>query len=315
MSETQLHDSVTSTSTAGELLSRQREALGMPIVDAARALNLRTAVVEGLEKDNYEEIPVTAYRRGYLRAYAKYLGLDDKLVLDAYQARHGSSETERKIAPVAVTRPPSKVGAWLFKLVTLLVIVGLIGVTVAWWQSRGGSEPPSMGTSSTLEEDAADSATPPPAEPMVEPDPVVIPPMIDEPQVSMEDEDASTDADASTEPASDVADASAEPVTDVAEAQAPEAPAEDAAPEPVANPNLLELTFNEQSWTEIFDANNQRVFVGLQTPGTTASVEGTPPFRLTIGNATGVELRYQGDTVNLAQRAGANNVARFTLGE
>lgn len=315
MSETQLHDSVTSTSTAGELLSRQREALGVPIVDAARALNLRTAVVEGLEKDNYEEIPVTAYRRGYLRAYAKYLGLDDKLVLDAYQARHGSSETERKIAPVAVTRPPSKVGAWLFKLVTLLVIVGLIGVTVAWWQSRGGSEPPSMGTSSTLEEDAADSATPPPAEPMVEPDPVVIPPMIDEPQVSMEDEDASTDTDASTEPASDVADASAEPVTDVAEAQAPEAPAEDAAPEPVANPNLLELTFNEQSWTEIFDANNQRVFVGLQTPGTTASVEGTPPFRLTIGNATGVELRYQGDTVNLAQRAGANNVARFTLGE
>ncbi|UDM06653.1 DUF4115 domain-containing protein [Halomonas sp. NyZ770] len=309
MSETQLHDSVTSTSTAGELLSRQREALGVPIVDAARALNLRTAVVEGLEKDNYEEIPVTAYRRGYLRAYAKYLGLDDKLVLDAYQARHGSSETERKIAPVAVTRPPSKVGAWLFKLVTLLVIVGLIGVTVAWWQSRGGSEPPSMGTSSTLEEDAADSATPPPAEPMVEPDPVVIPPMIDEPQVSMEDEDASTDADASTEPAS------AEPVTDVAEAQAPEAPAEDAAPEPVANSNLLELTFNEQSWTEIFDANNQRVFVGLQTPGTTASVEGTPPFRLTIGNATGVELRYQGDTVNLAQRAGANNVARFTLGE
>jgi cytoskeleton protein RodZ len=315
MSETQLHDSVTSTSTAGELLSRQREALGVPIVDAARALNLRTAVVEGLEKDNYEEIPVTAYRRGYLRAYAKYLGLDDKLVLDAYQARHGSSETERKIAPVAVTRPPSKVGAWLFKLVTLLVIVGLIGVTVAWWQSRGGSEPPSMGTSSTLEEDAADSATPPPADPMVEPAPVVIPPMIDEPQVSMEDEDASTDADASTEPASDVTDASAEPVTDVAEAQAPEAPAEDAAPEPVANPNLLELTFNEQSWTEIFDANNQRVFVGLQTPGTTASVEGTPPFRLTIGNATGVELRYQGDTVNLAQRAGANNVARFTLGE
>lgn len=315
MSETQLHDSVTSTSTAGELLSRQREALGVPIVDAARALNLRTAVVEGLEKDNYEEIPVTAYRRGYLRAYAKYLGLDDKLVLDAYQARHGSSETERKIAPVAVTRPPSKVGAWLFKLVTLLVIVGLIGVTVAWWQSRGGSEPPSMGTSSTLEEDAADSATPPPADPMVEPAPVVIPPMIDEPQVSMEDEDASTDSDASTEPASDVTDASAEPVTDVAEAQAPEAPAEDAAPEPVANPNLLELTFNEQSWTEIFDANNQRVFVGLQTPGTTASVEGTPPFRLTIGNATGVELRYQGDTVNLAQRAGANNVARFTLGE
>ncbi|EGP20875.1 DUF4115 domain-containing protein, partial [Halomonas sp. TD01] len=97
----------------------------------------------------------------------------------------------------------------------------------------------------------------------------------------------------------------------------PAAASEDNAAEtaPATNPNLLELTFNEQSWTEIFDANNQRVFVGLQTPGTTASVEGEPPFRLTIGNATGVELRYEGENVNLVQRAGANNVARFTLGE
>jgi len=36
---------------------------------------------------------------------------------------------------------------------------------------------------------------------------------------------------------------------------------------------------------------------------------------LTIGNSTGVELRYRGDAVNLRERAGANNVARFTLGE
>ncbi|MDX1354411.1 MAG: DUF4115 domain-containing protein, partial [Halomonas venusta] len=105
--------------------------------------------------------------------------------------------------------------------------------------------------------------------------------------------------------------------TDAAEQTDTAADSEDTTTEtaPATNPNLLELTFNEQSWTEIFDANNQRVFVGLQTPGTTASVEGEPPFRLTIGNATGVELRYEGEDVNLVQRAGANNVARFTLGE
>lgn len=65
---------------------------------------------------------------------------------------------------------------------------------------------------------------------------------------------------ASDEPAAPAVDADA--ATDVAEA-----PAEEVAnAAPAANPNLLELTFNEQSWTEIFDANNQRVFVGLQTP-------------------------------------------------
>ncbi len=109
MSDTQLHDSVTpapSTATPGELLSRQRESLGVPLADAARALNLRPAVVDGLERDHYEEIPVAAYRRGYLRAYAKYLGMDDRMVLDAYQARHGTSDADRKVAPVAVTKPP-----------------------------------------------------------------------------------------------------------------------------------------------------------------------------------------------------------------
>ena len=330
MSDTQLHDSVTpapSTATPGELLSRQRESLGVPLADAARALNLRPAVVDGLERDHYEEIPVAAYRRGYLRAYAKYLGMDDRMVLEAYQARHGTSDADRKVAPVAVTKPPSKVGAWLFKLVTLLVIAGLIAVTVAWWQSRGGSEPPSIGTSSTMEDNEA-----PISEPAPEPTPVATPVITPEPAVTQEPtndtaSDASPDSDlsdAATAPlasndepaqASDEtpADQTAETEAAVEATNAPEETVAEAAP--AANPNLLELTFNEQSWTEIFDANNQRVFVGLQNPGTTASVEGEPPFRLTVGNATGVELRYQGELVDLAERAGANNVARFTLGE
>lgn len=316
MSDTQLHDNaITDTTSPGELLLRQREALGVPLVDAARALNLRPAVVEGLEQDSYAEIPVAAYRRGYLRAYAKYLGMDDRLVLEAYQARNGSLDTERKVTPVTVSRPPSKIGAWLFKLVTLLVIVGLIAVTVMWWESRGGSEPPSMGSSPSIEEEQALSTT---AEP--EPAPVSAP-AASEPAVETPSQPLDEPAAAPTpEPAPEVADDAAQAAEQVAaESIVPESEASEEEPaveEALADaPSTLELTFNEQSWTEIFDANNQRVFVGLQTPGTTATVEGEPPFRLTIGNATGVELRFQGDVIDLPQRAGANNVARFTLGE
>ncbi|GGC75790.1 RodZ domain-containing protein [Vreelandella lutescens] len=327
MSDTQLQDSVTtahSTATPGELLSRQRESLGVPISDAARALNLRPAVVDGLEKDNYEEIPVAAYRRGYLRAYAKYLGMDDRVVLEAYQARHGVSDNERKVAPVSVSKPPSKMGAWLFKLVTVLVIVGLIAVTVAWWQSRGGSEPPSIGSSPAMEENetpASDVEPTPAPMPAVTPEPAVTEELTNDETSEPAESVSSAPAAISDEPAMDEGDETAiqtvdaDAATDEVEASTAETEEVAEAAPAAATPNLLELTFNEQSWTEIFDANNQRVFVGLQTPGTTASVEGEPPFRLTIGNATGVELRYQGEVVNLAQRAGANNVARFTLGE
>ncbi|MCP1313102.1 RodZ domain-containing protein [Halomonas sp. 707D7] len=305
MSDIHLDETMTTATNAspGELLHQQRERLNVPLTDAARALNLRPAVVEGLERDHYDEIPVAAYRRGYLRAYAKYLGMDERLVLEAYTSRFAAADTERKIAPVSVARPPSRVGAWLFKLVTLLVIVGLIGVTVMWWQSRGGSEPPSMGAAPTEEERSQLAGAENDAAPALPDTPVSAPAPSDAAQQSAADVAASEPAPVAP------SQAAIEAATTIAalSAEASEASAADA--------NTLEITFNEQSWTEIFDATNQRVFVGLQTPGTTATVEGEPPFRLTIGNATGVALIYQGETIDLAQRAGANNVARFTLGE
>ncbi|RUR39470.1 RodZ domain-containing protein [Vreelandella populi] len=319
MSDTQFQDSATSSrinASPGELLLRQREQLGVPLGEAARALNLRPAVVEGLEQDRYDEIPVAAYRRGYLRAYARYLGLDDRLVLDSYQERFGAADAERKVAPVSVNRPPSKLGVWLFRLMTVLVIAGLIGVTVMWWQSRGGSEPPSFDESPAMEEN---NELPPGAQEGAEPAPPTTPALSSEQpgaRLTQPDEEAdaaetteSQAAPAETEQTATVNDVAALDLAANISGEAAEEPA------PAGSTNRLELTFNEQSWTEIFDANNQRVFVGLQMPGTTATVEGEPPFRLTVGNATGVVLRYQGEQVNLVERAGANNVARFTLGE
>lgn len=339
---TNTHDTNTSASP-GELLARQREQLGIPLADAARALNLRPAVVGGLEQDNYQEIPVAAYRRGYLRSYAKYLGMDDRLVLEAYQAHSGGTDTERKVTPVSTARPPSRIGAWLFKLVTLLVIAGLIAVTVMWWQSRGGNEPPGFGSTSPEETATA------PAEPASEPveteestsssftsgdESATLPsnatnvtpsPTAEQDQAPSAQDNADAiagldepnlDSDSGADTESDELISTGQNDSDQSATEQDSADSEqNAATEQTANASVLELTFNEQSWTEIFDATNQRVFVGLQSPGTSASVEGQPPFRMTVGNATGVELRYQGEEVDLPARAGANNVARFTLGE
>lgn len=350
MSDTQSQENIidtpntTGSASPGELLARQREQLGIPLTDAARALNLRPAVMEGLEQDNYQEIPVAAYRRGYLRSYAKYLGMDDRLVLEAYQARNSGTDTEHKVTPVSTARPPSRIGAWLFKLVTLLVIVGLIAVTVMWWQSRGGNEPPGFGSTST--EETANATVEPANEPAEAENSTAgssftsgdesatlpsnatnVSPSSSVTQGAQDDADAVAglnesilDSDSGTSSTAAESDelnsAEQNDSEQLANEQESNADSEQtAAAEPATNANVLELTFNEQSWTEIFDATNQRVFVGLQTPGTSTSVEGEPPFRLTVGNATGVELRYQGEEVDLPARAGANNVARFTLGE
>ncbi|MFC2991088.1 RodZ domain-containing protein [Halomonas tibetensis] len=322
MSDTQTPDTADTAFSAspGEQLRSERESQGLSVTEVAGGLNLRPAVIRGLEEDSYEEVPVAAYRRGYLRAYAHLLGIEDKPVLDAYRARFGGEEVERRVTPVQIARPPSRIGAWLFRLVTLLVIAGLIGLTLMWWQSRGGNEPPGIGDSSPVAVDGLDGTTTTITEPEA---PVVgeapaesLPPLPQESENLGLVEDPSALAEEPAEINTDGALALADGEPETAdEAASEQAAVEEEVAETSASRRQLELTFNEQSWTEIFDANNQRIFVGLQEPGTTASVEGEPPFRLTVGNATGVELLWAGDSVDLRARAGANNVARFTLGD
>ncbi|TFH86993.1 helix-turn-helix domain-containing protein [Billgrantia azerbaijanica] len=354
MSDTHYTDAadVTPQASPGEQLKREREAQGLSRDDVATALNLRPAVVAGLEEDRFDEVPIAAYRRGYLRAYARLLGIEERPVLDAYTSRFGHEEPPQHTTPVQVTKPPSRLGAWLFKLASLLVIAGLIGLTLLWWQSRGGGEPLDLGDNSPITVDGLDG-TPTLIEEPLAPDDETLPPLPEEgvdalgdeasqavteeamPSEEVAPDEAATDAEpaetgeASATRATDETIAAAEEEPSPTEAEAPatettastEPAADTAAAEPeesaapAADSRVLEFTFNEQSWTEVFDADNERIFVGLQEPGTSARVEGEPPFRLTVGNATGVELTWGGEAVNLGERAGANNVARFTLGE
>ncbi|GHE21883.1 RodZ domain-containing protein [Halomonas urumqiensis] len=358
MSDTHFTDTADTAvmTSPGELLKRERENQGLSLAEVATALNLRPAVIRGLEEDSYEEVPVAAYRRGYLRSYAGLLGIDDQPVLDAYRARFAGEDTERKVSPVNVTRPPSRLGAWLFRLVTVLVIAGLIGLTLMWWQSRGGNEPPGISDSGPVSVDSLDGTTTitegdtPAAESAAGLADDQLPPLPDDQNdlglVDEADDDSQTANPVSGE-SSVASDGGSEPAgvdpqpaealgaaqdTDTQDPDTQDTVAQDVDTQETASAQgaeqadqgdgdaatartQLQLTFNEQSWTEIFDASNERVFVGLQEPGTTASVEGEPPFRLTVGNATGVELTWSGEPVDLSTRAGANNVARFTLGE
>lgn len=358
MSDSQYTDSEVSLSktpsgdaSPGALLCHERESQGLTREEVGAALNLRPAVIEGLEIDNYDEVPVVTYRRGYLRSYAQLLGVDVGRVMALYEARMGNEEVERKVTPVYINKPPSRLGAWLFRLMTLVVIAGLIGLTLMWWQSRGGSEPPEVSDNGpvsvdTIDGNAAvsdeategdDNLPPLPAEDsemgLVDGEQATADGAADsasaEPGASTPSTVAATEAAAAeaSEPADDSVndstdqaasvstdDASAEQTASADAQGAEDEGAAEAAPAADSR-RILKLTFNEQSWTEIFDSTNTRVFVGLQSPGTEATVEGEPPFRMTVGNATGVELLWGGETVDLQQRAGRNNVARFTLGE
>ena len=78
----------------GQELAFAREEKGMSQEQIADILNLTLANVIALENDDYESLPGWTYVSGYLRAYARLLGLDSDSLRDKAEARvQGDGQT------------------------------------------------------------------------------------------------------------------------------------------------------------------------------------------------------------------------------
>lgn len=72
--------------TVGATFGEARQALGISPIEAADLLNLTLRTIEALEADDYESLPGRVYVNGYVRAYAKMLGLDADELIRRYTA-------------------------------------------------------------------------------------------------------------------------------------------------------------------------------------------------------------------------------------
>ena len=67
--------------TPGRLLSTAREKKGWTLADVAQKLNLNADFLRAIEGDSTEGLPPRSFTHGYLRAYAKLLGVDSAVVM------------------------------------------------------------------------------------------------------------------------------------------------------------------------------------------------------------------------------------------
>ena len=75
----------------------------------------------------------------------------------------------------------------------------------------------------------------------------------------------------------------------------------------------IERSFVEDSWAEIIDAREERLFYGLGQAGARASFTGAVPIAFLLGNADGVRLAVDGEAYAVPQIGRQGNLARFTL--
>ncbi len=323
-SEIQVPGSSQSLVSAGVLLSNERVKRGISIQEAADYLKLSRKQVEALENDDYSSLPGTTFVRGFMRNYAKFLELDLEPIMawldsqvpnTAPDARPAAAVTpqgttasteshkEKDTAPAtpATANADTGSGIWKWLLPLLLVGAGLV-----WYQSQP-SEATEANTEAAAPAEAVAKApvatTPPVAETAATPPA----PPAEAPQTSP--------------PSAAATPAVPPPVTATTAAPAvtPPTPAATtttatAAPALPSNGNhQLRLVMKQDSWMEILDSKGERVVFGTQKAGKERIVEGTPPFKMTIGNATEVELFHNNQAIDLKKHIKKGTTAKLEL--
>jgi cytoskeleton protein RodZ len=91
----------------GPALREARERRGLAYGDVEADTAIRTRYIRALEEEQFHVLPGATYTKGFLRAYAEYLGLDGQLFIDEFNSRHHDARTpqEQPIASQPRSRP------------------------------------------------------------------------------------------------------------------------------------------------------------------------------------------------------------------
>ena len=85
-----------------------------------------------------------------------------------------------------------------------------------------------------------------------------------------------------------------------------------AASAPINPGGVLQLRPSAQSWVEVTDARGTVLISRLMEPGEAVGLDGTPPFKMKVGNAGATQIVYRGRSIELTPYI-RDNVARFEL--
>ncbi len=110
--------------TFGESLKREREMRGVTLDEISGATRIATRFLKAIETEQWDQLPGGVFNRGFVRAVARYLGLDEENIVAEYTLAVG----DRPTVPVWTGSPPAVTAeqpwlAWIIAAVVILVIV------------------------------------------------------------------------------------------------------------------------------------------------------------------------------------------------
>ncbi len=286
----------------GASLRAAREARQLQIDKVAVELHLSRAMVEAIERDDYEVLPGSVFVRGYLKNYARLVGLSVSHILQGYESRRPEETLNTPVVKKSIRSEVSS-GHTGVRLVTWAIVLILLALVVVWWRGYvdwtklGSSIPPNPvivpGAELQLEGHSAPEAVMPSGE-------SVVPAQTLESFTPPPEEPAP--------PSSAAPEASPPPSA----APAPQASATRRPAVDRTQSKQVVLAFSSNCWVDLRDSSGRFKYSGEARKGEKRTLEGVPPWSLVLGNSRAVDITVGGRPFDYSRYV-TGNVARFTL--
>ena len=322
----------------GELLRLAREKRDWSQAEVARKLNLTVSSLNHVETGAFDKLPGHTFARGYIRAYAKLMDLDQAALVDAFDRYTGTHAKGSDVHSLGRIEEPVRLSHNILRGVSLLLLVAVVGGGFFWWQDQGSLRGKDLAKIALehVEVESADGTTQ--IHPLDEPEDQAVsagqqaesaplaleqgaaeqPAAAEQAPVSSEAAIAAAPAPAQQAPVQPAPAASPAPVTPPVQATAAPAPAPAvAATEPAAVPAgsaKVAIQFTADCWTQVSDGNGKVLFSAIKRKGDNLELTGKPPFAVRLGFARGAQVSYNGQPVDVAPFT-SGETARLKLGQ
>lgn len=297
----------------GDSLREGREGKGWTVDEVAAQLNLTPLRLSQVEAGAFDKLPGNTFARGYVRAYAKILGMDQERLVLEFDQFTGSDAVGSDVHSLGHIEEPVRYSQSILRFVSFAALVVLAVVGFYWWQDqaeRHANESP-LTSLEQFEVESADGTTH--IHPVDEPEDQAV--LIAQGTTELSLTPAiPEDAAALDSAAEQVAAAVVEPVAGVAQVEPAAVPARTVdAPAMAAGEGMVDVNFVADCWTQVTDASGKVLFSALKRKGESLQLVGQAPLELRLGFARGAQVSYNGQAVDLAPFTSGETV-RIKLG-
>jgi cytoskeleton protein RodZ len=294
----------------GSLLSAARKAQNYTVDQISEHIKIPVHYIVAIENNDLKALPADTFARGYIRAYARFLEISDKYILELYERAVPQDHT-KTLKPRSNLPGEASSQSPLIKTITMLLIFAVLGAVIygsfQYYQEKAGvmdSErdgKQASFTGSSLDSPSTASSGAGQEERLMDN------------TATQNKSDSASEVSVSSVNAIDEQDAAVTEAGEEVSATIPENMAEMLADKEIPENDVLEIFAENGSWVDVRDASDSRLFNNLIAKGDTKVIQGKAPFHISLGNAKTTRVLINDLELDMVKYIRPNNTVKITV--